>query len=51
MGRPPKEQTRDVRLSFRITPELAEALKAEAKDQGRTLSGHVAWLLEKHIAG
>lgn len=48
-GRPKKESVKSLRLSFRITEELADALKSEAQDEGRTLSGHVAWLLERHI--
>jgi len=51
VGRPkkPKAKLATERLSFRLTKSQVAMLKMEAEAQGRTLSGHVAWIIKKHL--
>jgi hypothetical protein len=40
---------RDAPISFRIEPELKEALMGLAKAERRSLSGYIMLVLEEHV--
>lgn len=40
--------TKDIRLQVRMAEEMYAKLKAEAEEQGRTVSNLIRWLIEKH---
>ena len=38
-------------MSFRLTPELREALKKSADGSFRPVSQHVAWIISNYLQG
>jgi hypothetical protein len=46
MGKRPE----DIKITLRVSPEVAETMKRLAREHARSLNGELAWAIQEYIA-